>query len=56
LKKFKKPQKFHPREGEKWICAKCGGEIDTLPFIPAKNEDGTLKRPVYHFECLPNRG
>jgi len=55
MKRFRKPQKFSPREGEKWICAKCGGEIDSLPFIPAKNPDGSLKRSVYHFECLPSK-
>jgi CxxC-x17-CxxC domain-containing protein len=40
---------FRPREGEKWICSKCGGEIKELPFIPSAD------RPVYHRECLPSR-
>jgi len=38
---------FRPAPGEKWICAKCGGEIEELPFIPS------MDRPVYHRECLP---
>jgi len=38
---------FKPQNGEKWICAKCGGEIAELPFIPSPD------RPVYHRECLP---
>lgn len=38
---------FHPRNGEKWICTKCGGEINELPFIPDPS------RPVYHKECMP---
>lgn len=40
---------FHPAEGEKWICAKCGGEIQELPFLPSRD------RPIYHRECLPPR-
>jgi CxxC-x17-CxxC domain-containing protein len=40
---------YHPGDGEKWICAKCGGEIKELPFLPSKD------RPVYHRECLPPR-
>jgi len=38
---------FRPKEGEVWICAKCGKPISELPFIPSKG------RPVYHRECLP---
>jgi CxxC-x17-CxxC domain-containing protein len=40
---------FKPNEGEQWICAKCGGNINELPFIPS------MDRPVYHRECLPQR-
>ncbi len=40
---------FHPAPGEEWICAKCGGKINELPFVPSKD------RPVYHRECLPIR-
>lgn len=47
-KGFKK-RLYTPREGESWICAKCGKPIDALPFIPSKG------RPVYHRECLPPR-
>jgi CxxC-x17-CxxC domain-containing protein len=40
---------FRPQTVEKWIFAKCGGEIEELPFIPSTD------RPVYHRECLPPR-
>ena len=40
---------FKPQINEKWICSKCGGEIEELPFIPSPD------RPVYHRECLPPR-
>lgn len=43
---------YRPRNGEKWICAKCGGEISELPFDPFRNENGELLKPVYHRECL----
>lgn len=38
---------FRPRNGEEWICSKCGRKIEALPFLPDP------KRPVYHRECLP---
>jgi hypothetical protein len=46
---------YRPRNGEKWICAKCGGEIKELPFDPFRDEEGNLKKPVYHKECLPKK-
>lgn len=44
---------FYPQPGEQWICAKCGKPIESLPFDPHRNPDGSLARPVYHRECLP---
>lgn len=46
---------YKPQDGESWTCAKCGEVIESLPFDPARNEDGSLQRPVYHRECLPPR-
>lgn len=46
---------FTPKDGEVWSCAKCGNPIDSLPFDPRKNPDGTLAGSVYHKECLPPR-
>jgi CxxC-x17-CxxC domain-containing protein len=42
-------RRFQPKPGEQWICSKCGGEIQELPFIPREGI------PVYHRECLPPR-
>ena len=44
---------YRPKPGEKWLCAKCGQEIEELPFEPYRDESGNLKRPVYHKNCLP---
>jgi hypothetical protein len=34
---------YRSKNGEKWICAKCGGEIKELPFEPFRDEEGNLK-------------
>ncbi|MEK7673764.1 MAG: hypothetical protein AAB371_01020 [Patescibacteria group bacterium] len=49
------PRSFKPRDGEVWSCAKCNGEIESLPFDPRRNPDGSLQSPVYHRDCLPPR-
>lgn len=46
---------YRPKPGEKWLCHKCGQEIEELPFDPSRDENGNLARPVYHKDCLPKR-
>lgn len=53
FKQFRKggpARQFKPKEGERWICSKCGQDIESLPFIPSKKD-----APIYHRECLPPR-
>jgi hypothetical protein len=52
FQKRAKRRMFKPRNGEKWICARCGKEIEELPFDPFRNENGELLKPVYHRDCL----
>lgn len=54
-KDSRRQRKYTPKDGQVWVCAKCGQPIDQLPFLPAMDENGNLLRPVYHYECLPPR-
>ncbi|MCL4358336.1 MAG: hypothetical protein M1505_00240 [Patescibacteria group bacterium] len=53
--KFQGGGTYKPRQGEEWLCAKCGQAIESLPFDPRRNDDGSLKGAIYHRECLPPR-
>lgn len=46
---------FHPKEGEKWICAGCGAEITELPFDPRRDENGVVSGNLYCRDCHRKR-
>lgn len=46
---------FNPHEGESWICADCGKEINELPFDPRRDENGVVIGKLYCRECHRKR-